>query len=215
MAFSVAKAGEADIPRLMDIQFAAFAQEPADQMLNGKNTPENRVKAGARLLNQLHVDPSLHLMKSVHTVPGSRTETIVGFCQWHIYDKPRPRDEWMKEHEMLNCSWLPDGQREKARAGMLALFDGRRRMEGRPYALLMFMCVHPDWQRRGAATVLMKWGIERTNELGIPAYLEASPFGVPLYKSVGFEDYEPITMEVDGVEVMYPTMIHWPAQKGS
>jgi len=213
MAFHVAEATETDVPRLMEIQFLAFDYEPADKMINGGDTPENRVKAGGRLLNQMRIDPFLHTIKCVHTDPITKTETIVGFCQWHVYDRIRTKEEWMKEHEMFACDWLPEPQRSWARASMLPLFTGRRRMEGRPYALLMYMCVHPDWQRRGAGKMLMRWGSDRTDELGIPAYLEASPYGVPLYKSCGYEDFEPITMIVDGKDVTYPCMVRWPARR--
>jgi GNAT superfamily N-acetyltransferase len=216
MAFRAMEAGEPDIPRLMEIQFQAFAQEPADRLFNGTDAPENRVKAGERLLNQMRVDPSLHTIKVVYTDAATQTETVVGFCMWHIYAQPRTKEEWMKEHEMMTCNWLPDdGQREKVRIVVLPLFAGRRRMEGNPYALLMYMCVDPAWQRKGAGTMLMRWGMERCDELGIPGYLEASPFGYPLYRSCGFEDYEPLTMKIDGRDVTYPTMLRWPKRKAS
>ena len=216
MAFHLAEAIESDVPRLMEIQFAAFAQEPMDQVLNGTDTPENHEKAGARLLNQMRTDPSLHTVKCVSTDRALEMETIVGFCMWHIYDKPRPRDEWMKEHEMLSCSWIrPDEVRDKVRMSIAPLLTGRQRLEGRPHALLMFLTVDPMWQRRGAGRMLLKWGADRCDEIGIPSYLEATPFGYPLYRSCGFEDYEPLTISVDGEDVTYPTMLRQPKRKGS
>ena len=224
-AFRVLEATERDVPRLMEIQFAAFAQEPADQIFNGTDTPENQGKAGARLLNQMRIDPSLHTVKAVLLATSDPTttmnfketeETTVGFCMWHIYDKPRPRDEWMAEHPMLTCAWLtPAAVRDKARTSFVApLTAGRRRMEGQPHALLMYMCVDPAWQRRGAGRMLMQWGTHRCDELGIPAYLEASPFGYPLYRGCGFEDYEPLVMTTaEGREMTFPTMLRRPAPR--
>jgi GNAT superfamily N-acetyltransferase len=225
MAFRVLTATESDIPRLMEIQFLAFAQEPADQLFNGPDTAPSRQKAGARLQNQMRIDPSLHTIKVVHTETEASpaaptttgpeaTTTTVGFCMWHIYAHPRPEVEWMKEHEMMTCNWLPSAsERDRVRASILPLFAGRRRMQGRPYALLMYMCVDPAWQRRGVGRMLMRWGTDRCDELGILAYLEASPFGCPLYRTCGFEDFEPLAMNIEGREVVYPTMLRWPKGK--
>ena len=96
----------------------------------------------------------------------------------------------------------------------LPLLTGRRRMEGRPHALLMYMCVEPAWQRRGAGKALMAWGTAVCDELGIPAYLEATDFGVPLYRAYGFEDYEPLTVVIEGRDVTYPTMLRMPWGRG-
>jgi GNAT superfamily N-acetyltransferase len=154
----------------------------------------------------MRIDPPLHTIKVVHTEASAATspdaepesETVVGFCMWHIYDQPHPEHQWMKEHEMMTCNWVLDAsEREKVWTGILPLFTGRMRMEGRPHALLMSMCVDPAWQRRGTERMLMSWGTERCDELGIPAYLEASPFGYPLYRACGFEDYERLVMRIE------------------
>lgn len=92
------------------------------------------------------------------------------------------------------------------------MFTGRRKLEGKPHALLLYMSVDPAWQRRGVGMLLMGWGARRTDELGIPAYLEASRFGVPMYKRCGYVDFEPIVMVVGGEEQRYPTMMRWPAK---
>jgi GNAT superfamily N-acetyltransferase len=216
MPSHVVEATESDVPRLIEIQFAAFVESPAAELLNGTNTPENQEKAATRLLNQMRIDPSLHTIKCVSTDPATETEVTVGFCMWHIYDQPRTKEEWMKEHEMMTCDWIADeAQRKKARTSMEPLFTGRRRLEGRPYALLMYMCVDPPWHRKGAGTLLMRWGMDRCDQLGIPAYLEASPFGYPLYRVCGFEDYEPLTICIDGKDVPYPTMLRQPKREGS
>ncbi|KAF1993719.1 hypothetical protein P154DRAFT_449407 [Amniculicola lignicola CBS 123094] len=49
--------------------------------------------------------------------------------------------------------------------------------------LLMTETVH---RRRGAATLLVQWGCDRADEMGIEAYVEASLEGTPMYEKCGF-----------------------------
>lgn len=48
------------------------------------------------------------------------------------------------------------------------------------------LSTHPDHQRRGAGTMLMKWGTEVADSLGYEAFIEASSYGKHLYESWGF-----------------------------
>lgn len=44
----------------------------------------------------------------------------------------------------------------------------------------------PQHERRGAGSLLVKWGCDRADEAGVVAYLEASPVGSPMYARHGF-----------------------------
>lgn len=46
----------------------------------------------------------------------------------------------------------------------------------------------PQYQKRGAASALMKWGSQRADELSLPIYLESSPTAHPIYHKYGFKD---------------------------
>ncbi|OCK76718.1 hypothetical protein K432DRAFT_305732, partial [Lepidopterella palustris CBS 459.81] len=59
------------------------------------------------------------------------------------------------------------------------------------------LCVHRDHQRKGAGTMLMQWGMERAAEMGLPAYLEASHEGYPLYKKLGFRDIAELVVKAE------------------
>lgn len=50
------------------------------------------------------------------------------------------------------------------------------------------MLTHPDYHRRGAASMLVKWGCELADSEGLPAYVSASREGAPLYARFGFVD---------------------------
>ena len=51
---------------------------------------------------------------------------------------------------------------------------------------LVTMGVDPKAQRMGIGRKLLQWGIDRSEEESIPACLEASQAGLPLYQKMGF-----------------------------
>ena len=65
------------------------------------------------------------------------------------------------------------------------------------FAVLNLLCVHRDWQRRGAGTLLVQWGLARSESLGLPAYLEASPAGYGLYLKLGFHEIDVVVVKAE------------------
>jgi predicted N-acetyltransferase YhbS len=51
------------------------------------------------------------------------------------------------------------------------------------------VATHPDYQRRGAGSMLVKWGCELADVEGVAAYVDASKNGAPLYAKFGFVDF--------------------------
>lgn len=49
------------------------------------------------------------------------------------------------------------------------------------------MATHPKYQRKGIGRLLVQWGIDVAESLGLPVYLESTQGGLPLYEAVGFE----------------------------
>ncbi|KAI9698883.1 MAG: hypothetical protein M1820_007304 [Bogoriella megaspora] len=45
----------------------------------------------------------------------------------------------------------------------------------RPHCFLLVLWTDPDFQRKGAATALLDWGLNKADELGLACFLEASP----------------------------------------
>jgi hypothetical protein len=54
----------------------------------------------------------------------------------------------------------------------------------------------PEAQRRGAASLLLQWGIERATNDRLPIFLYAEPQGYTLYKSLGFIEIEGQTIRI-------------------
>ncbi|KAF7170549.1 hypothetical protein CNMCM6106_005183 [Aspergillus hiratsukae] len=48
----------------------------------------------------------------------------------------------------------------------------------------------PGYHGRGLASRLLRWGLERADEVGLETYLSSSPAGRPLYEKYGFRVVE-------------------------
>ncbi|KAH0352555.1 hypothetical protein KCU83_g3614, partial [Aureobasidium melanogenum] len=59
---------------------------------------------------------------------------------------------------------------------------------GRAHALLKVLATLPAAQRKGAGAAGLIWGLQQADELGLPAYLEASGMGRPLDAKHGFNE---------------------------
>ncbi|KAI8313804.1 hypothetical protein K4K61_006642 [Colletotrichum sp. SAR11_59] len=55
----------------------------------------------------------------------------------------------------------------------------------------------PEYRRRGAASLVMDWGVGRADCMGLDVYIEASEGGKLLYEKYGFETIEESYYEVD------------------
>ncbi|KAK1811872.1 hypothetical protein LTR12_013770 [Friedmanniomyces endolithicus] len=53
---------------------------------------------------------------------------------------------------------------------------------------LEMLATDPKYQGQGAGSQLMRWGLERADQEGVEAYLEASPDAVRLYEHFGFRE---------------------------
>ena len=51
-------------------------------------------------------------------------------------------------------------------------------------------------QGQGAASMLVKWGIERADDLQLPCYVESTPAAHSIYVKHGFEDVDRLKLDV-------------------
>ncbi|KAK7955315.1 hypothetical protein PG988_016009 [Apiospora saccharicola] len=70
----------------------------------------------------------------------------------------------------------------------------KEHMGTRPHWYLELLAVRKSHHGKGLGKHLLSWGLERADQDGVEAYLQASPAGVPLYRKYGFEDIETVTM---------------------
>ncbi|EMC91085.1 hypothetical protein BAUCODRAFT_314323 [Baudoinia panamericana UAMH 10762] len=216
--FAIEAAREEDISDIISILVPAFAPYPIEALLGNIDTPDGRRAAGERHLRawREHADELLwpSAIKCVHTDPQTNQRTIVGFAYWLIYDRVRTAEQYTRPHYLLSASWVPNsqGQQDLAKRTLQPILDKRVEwLGGRRCAVLMYMCVDPVWRRRGVSTMCVKWGLAQCEHLNIPAYLEASDEGAPVYEKLGFEAMEEVSMELDGERSTFPIMMWFPS----
>ncbi len=78
------------------------------------------------------------------------------------------------------------GGRTARTLGLLTAME-KQHPTARDHWYLLGIAVRRDQQGRGAGSRLLRFGLDRVDSAGSPAYLEASsPRSVPLYESHGF-----------------------------
>lgn len=205
---------EGDMVRCMEIYHAAFNFVPIHLLSHGANTAENHLRsARIQLRGQREHNaefPSVPVcIKCVATDPATGQAKTVGYAEWHVYDRPRTDEEVMKLGYSMWYEWVEDeADKETCQSFVRSGIEKRRGYLGtQPYGMLKFMCVDPEHRRQGVGSLVVKWGMDRCAELGIPAYLETSPEGMALYRGLGFEL---MGTEEQRKGFLYPGMIWWP-----
>ncbi|KAF6220771.1 hypothetical protein HO133_002451 [Letharia lupina] len=74
------------------------------------------------------------------------------------------------------------------------------RIYGENQLFLLSLATHPDHHRRGAGTMLCRWGMAKAREEGSTVTLFASVIGKMLYEKLGFKQVGMAHVQVDGEE---------------
>ncbi|EAU29938.1 predicted protein [Aspergillus terreus NIH2624] len=163
-----------DIPALVDLVMDSF-NTPYDRLMF-PDTPGIRAWWDRVHRDDLQHKPALKYVKVVDTnIPGA----ILSYAKWDF--NPRERGDryppWHPESDANACNALFGGC-DLAREAI---------MKDRPHYYLDVLATHPNFRRRGAATMLLRWGCDQADRDGLPVYIDASEAGVPVYEKYGFQ----------------------------
>jgi GNAT superfamily N-acetyltransferase len=112
-----------------------------------------------------------------------------------------------KKADGSEITWLPTPAERADAHSILEDFMARRRRACREgHVLLALLFVHPAYQRKGAGAMMVQWGVELADQLMLPAWVEASPFGHGLYARYGFEDVELVKVVTKSIVGEYTHM---------
>ncbi|KAL7622779.1 hypothetical protein AAE478_006458 [Parahypoxylon ruwenzoriense] len=180
---------EQDFGEILPVLYAAFG-EPYNSLrkwfIPVHTTVEAAIEdAKGRNVKSWKEHTNIHWLKVTDTDSGK----IVGAAEWeirHTIDSPH------EPQKPINAYWHIEGSEEKLFAEKLLInLKGfmKERMT-RPHVELEQLVVHPDHRRRGAGKLLLDWGIQKADELGLESCIESVPFAVPIYEKFGFGNAE-------------------------
>ena len=119
-------------------------------------------------------------------------------------------------------TWLETKeQREDAIIITEDFMSRRRRACKEGHILLFLLFVDPSYQRqgggKGAGSMMVQWGCELADQLMLPSWVEASPYGHGLYARYGYVDTEVVKCVTPSYVAEYTHMrrpakvkqIHW------
>ncbi|RBR23289.1 uncharacterized protein FIESC28_03872 [Fusarium coffeatum] len=186
MPLQVLPATEVDASRAAAIEAVAYGPSPIGSVLFPKPRVPGPNTRASDLVELLQKNPACRWAKVIDTDLSEQEDQddMVAFSMWYMWDTP-PLEE---QHSFSSFR----GPSCNAEACEL-LFGGINSMrvnymKGKPYAFLKLLHTDPKHQRRGAASLLIEWGLKEADRLGIPACLESSEEGRKLYERFGFEE---------------------------
>ncbi|KAG4432033.1 hypothetical protein IFR05_012472 [Cadophora sp. M221] len=126
-------------------------------------------------------DPSAKYMKVVDEETGK----IISAAKWCIYETPLTKEQMNEE---LMVDWHPDEESNEWAQHIIRAVHSHRlqRTKGGVCCVLDMMSTHPDHHRRGAGKMLVQWGCDIADKMGVEAFIEGTFIARRLYESCGF-----------------------------
>lgn len=157
-----------------------------------------------RQRNRFLNDKTAHFLKAVDD-----DNEIIAIARWHLY----PQGYRYKEHQHWEPLSLSEKEDESSEGWNSALHDRILNQRdqyrddwilpaGAPCWILTHLVTRSSQRRKGAAKMLVRWGVEKAEETKFRAFLEAGVAGVELYRQAGFKAAgEPVEVEIDDKKV--------------
>lgn len=188
MGLSLRPAKASDARDIVDIYFSAFREDPISLVCFPRNNKAIYDFWFNMIVEELNSVDS-HFV-CVTSSDASGKENVVAFAQWNDSSKPLT----------LNLPTWPAGSDSEVANSFFGSLSSthKRLMEGKRHWYLELVATRPEFQGKGAAGMLLRWGLQKVDEEGVEAYLEASPDGKPIYEHFGFEEREAMTVDLVG-----------------
>ncbi|KNG50632.1 acyl-CoA N-acyltransferase [Stemphylium lycopersici] len=143
------------------------------------------------------INKGILYLKCVDTTTG---EMIAG-ARWR-YVKPQQEGAKQRTWEEVDAGLtIPEPYDEsdpEMFKSLFVLFNGNKReiLGTRPYYVLDTLVTRQEHGRRGAGSMLVRWGCEKADQAGVEAFLEASVMGAPMYARHGFQPVKEVDLDL-------------------
>ncbi|KAF2642894.1 hypothetical protein P280DRAFT_467030 [Massarina eburnea CBS 473.64] len=130
-------------------------------------------------------NPKITFIKAIDTEIGM----ILGYALWEYNDLASEGSTGA-----IQALWHPEGsdEREFAERFVNGLWGFIGKRVTRPHMDLLGIVVHPDHRKRGAGRLLIRWGIDKADELGIETVVSSLQSAVGAYEKSGLGAIEVI-----------------------
>lgn len=208
--FHIAECCLTDLKDMVDAYQCAFGQEKVHQFMFPEATcpressdPWLMKKFGKRLTNPA---PGVKHFKTVHTASGK----LASWGRWvfpHQKANPQTDEEKVEEERRDKEENRPDFPEGANIEGCQEFFGALEKsqkkwvVEDEMYVMGL-LATHPDFQRRGCASMLLRYVLNMADREGRKAYIEATRPGKPVYEKLRWKTVEVLHFEsLDGEDV--------------
>ncbi|KAF9888927.1 hypothetical protein FE257_008096 [Aspergillus nanangensis] len=201
MPLTLTEAREADALRITEIHIAAFRDNP--MLLAQFPTPTVLADYFDTLVQKARDeirDPKWAVLvvcdqpEPKPQVGQDTARVVISFAKWR-----RPIEESRVE-SYIQVPWeWPAGTRFDILEQWSERVEAAARMlvGAMPYYNLSYIATDPVHSRRGAGSMLVKWGIEQATKEGVLVALESTKNASPFYTKLGFKEEGLITMVLE------------------
>jgi GNAT superfamily N-acetyltransferase len=186
MSLKPRKATLSDATALTEIYLSAFTHDAISLLVFPRNSSSYNFWYNS-IIEEI-ADPNAHFICIYDSSLPSHP--IVSYCKWHAPSAPMSADL---------PAWPSESDSTLANHFFGNLISKRRGIMGdRKHWYLELVATRQEYQGRGAAGQLLRWGVERADEEATECYLEASPEGKPIYGRFGFGERDRLVVELEG-----------------
>ncbi|GAB7358565.1 hypothetical protein MBLNU230_g2626t1 [Neophaeotheca triangularis] len=182
----------ADLPRLVEIELAAFAHETTNQVLSYRSPtdPAHYTRTLQNYRTALQTNPTTNHFRKIL---DPSTQTPIAWSKTthsHLLPSenlsPTPSDPNTQHPTSPSPSPNPDPPMNRAWSALNS-HHHHTTMQTRPHLYLSMLATLPSHQNLGAGTKLLEAIVAEADAKGLEVYLEATEVGRPLYEKFGFE----------------------------
>lgn len=168
-----------------------------------------------RMIEDHNGDPTSHWIQILDSNSENGDPVVVAAANWNIFDSnevnPHAKDSYEPFEKYVG--WWPEGsEKRKFTAKMFETsLEIMRKRQMRPhlgnyafnslliqrtktsfkkltfsFQALNLCFTHPNFRRRGAAAMMVQWGIKKADELGLECFLTSTPLGTPVYQKAQY-----------------------------
>ncbi|KAF2220741.1 hypothetical protein BDZ85DRAFT_267075 [Elsinoe ampelina] len=179
--FTLSRVDERDFAEIIEVQYRSFPDPWVRDVFVGPDTPENKERLRKEHIQRSKDEPQDYWIK----VTDKTTGKIIAASNWKINPSIVPDHD---KYEPTEFSWLQNDPKklEKASNYIRTMIETRKKCFTEPYVQLYMCCTDPAYARRGAGSMMLKWGVDLADQLFLPAWVEASEAGSMLYQTHGF-----------------------------